>query len=66
MAAERTRPGEHFYIYVDDSGDEKNGALFSAVVVSAERWRETLGYWLGLRQQLAADYGLPTFSPHAR
>jgi hypothetical protein len=61
MAAERTRPGEHFYIYVDDSGDEKNGALFSAVVVSAERWRETLGYWLGLRQQLAADYGLPTF-----
>lgn len=53
---------ETFLVYVDDSGNEDHGVLFSAVLLPADCWAKALGHWLSLRQELAegADQ-LPSF-----
>lgn len=56
-----------FLIYVDDSGNEDIGTLFSAVIVPADSWSTALDYWLGLRNELLSDFQLPIgFELHAR
>ena len=51
-----------YLIYVDDSGNEEHGVLFSAVMLPAECWSSALGYWIALRRELAnGPGGLPTF-----
>lgn len=53
---------ETYLIYVDDSGNENVGTIFSAVAFASSAWAEALAYWIGLRHELAnAPYGLPTF-----
>lgn len=53
---------ETFMIYVDDSGNEDHGVLFSAVLLPADCWAQALGHWLDLRDELAAaPHELPTF-----
>jgi hypothetical protein len=54
--------GETFLIYVDDSGNETHGVVFSAVVLEASSWADALGCWTRLRRELVAQpYELPTF-----
>ncbi len=53
---------ETYVIYVDDSGNEEHGVLFSAVLLPADCWSDALGNWIGLRRELADEpHKLPTF-----
>jgi len=56
-----------YLIYVDDSGDEEIGDLFSALIIPGRRWSEMLTYWRKLREELERSNGLPPkFELHAR
>ena len=53
---------ETYLIYIDDSGNEKVGTIFSAVVFASSAWTQALDYWIGLRRELAEPpCGLPSF-----
>jgi len=45
----------HFLVYVDDSGNEDVGLLFTAVVVAADAWAGVLRYWKQTRREFADD-----------
>lgn len=45
----------HYFVYVDDSGNQDVGILFSAVAVAADRWAEVLGFWKRTRREFADD-----------
>ena len=49
----------HTFVYVDDSGDDSIGRSMTAVLIPAERWSISLGYWTALRGELEEKFGLP-------
>ena len=54
-----------YIAYIDDSGDE-NTAVYTALLIPAEKWNLTLGKWLSFRKQLYDGYSIPAdFELHA-
>lgn len=56
-----------YYGYVDDSGSGDVGNIWTALLLPADLWGEYLGRWLGFRNGLYRDYGVPaSFELHAQ
>ncbi len=56
-----------YLIYVDDSGNENVGWLWTALAHPAELWTDHLRRWLGFRSWLYARHGIPAnFELHAQ
>lgn len=53
-AASRT-----YLIYVDDSGNEDVGWLWSGLAIPFDLWTEYLGRWLAFRRWLFSKHGIP-------
>jgi hypothetical protein len=54
-------------VYVDDSGNEKVGSLWTALVIPLDLWTEYLGRWLSFRRTLYNKHSLPaSFELHAQ
>jgi hypothetical protein len=60
------RSDRFYVIYVDDSGNEHVGSLWTALAIPAEWWTEYLGRWLGFRKWLYRTQGVPaSFELHS-
>jgi len=56
-----------YVAYIDDSGNEAVGWLFSALAIPLEYWNEYLDRWLNFRQWLYKKNAIPAdFELHAR
>lgn len=56
-----------YVVYVDDSGNEKIGSLWTALAIPMDLWTEYLGRWLGFRENLYSKYSVPaSFELHAQ
>jgi hypothetical protein len=61
------RPTRSYIAYVDDSGSENVGWLWTALVLPLDLWTEYLGRWLSFRRWLYRQYGVPAeFELHAQ
>jgi len=61
------RPTRSYIAYVDDSGSENVGWLWTALVLPIDLWTEYLGRWLSFRRWLYRQYGVPAeFELHAQ
>ena len=61
------RPTRSYIAYVDDSGNENVGWLWTALVLPIDLWTEYLGRWLSFRRWLYRQYGVPAeFELHAQ
>lgn len=61
------RPAPSYIAYVDDSGNEELGLLWTALVIPSELWTEYLRRWLGFRTNLYAKTGVPaSYELHAQ
>lgn len=60
------RSDRFFLTYIDDSGNENVGALWTALAIPAEWWTEYLRRWLQFRKWLNRTEGVPaSFELHA-
>jgi len=60
-------PSGGFLVYVDDSGNEEVGSLWSGLVIPFELWTEYLGRWLAFRKTLYAKTHVPaSFELHSQ
>jgi hypothetical protein len=60
-------PGRTFIVYVDDSGNEDVGWLWTAIAHPIELWTDHLGRWLNFRRWLYNQHGVPAdFELHAQ
>ena len=48
-----------FVVYVDDSGNQDVGVLWTALAIPLDLWPEYLGRWQSFRKFLAHKHGLP-------
>jgi hypothetical protein len=53
------RPTRSYIAYVDDSGNEQLGLLWTAILIPFDLWTEYLRRWLGFRTNLYAKTGVP-------
>jgi len=61
------RPTRPFIVYVDDSGSEDVGWLWTALAIPFEQWSEYLHRWLGFRSWLYHRHRVPAnFELHAQ
>lgn len=61
------RPTRSYIAYVDDSGSENVGWLWTALVLPTDLWTEYLGRWLSFRRWLYRQHGVPAaFELHAQ
>jgi hypothetical protein len=55
-----------YVVYVDDSGNQDAGVLWTALAIPLEMWSEYLGRWQGFRRNLLNRHQLPSaFELHA-
>jgi hypothetical protein len=54
------RPSRSFVVYVDDSGNQHAGVLWTALAIPLEMWSEYLGRWQGFRRNLSAKHRVPS------
>jgi hypothetical protein len=60
-------PQRSYVVYVDDSGNEKVGSLWSGLAIPHELWTEYLKRWLSFRRTLYKKHGVPaSFELHAQ
>jgi len=60
-------PQRSYVVYVDDSGNEKVGSLWTGLAIPMDLWTEYLGRWLGFRSVLYNKHSLPaSFELHAQ
>ncbi|MGB7684575.1 MAG: hypothetical protein WBL45_02185 [Solirubrobacterales bacterium] len=60
-------PQRSYVVYVDDSGNEKVGSLWTGLAIPLDLWTEYLGRWLGFRSSLYNKHAIPaTFELHAQ
>lgn len=60
-------PSRAYLVYVDDSGSEDVGWLWTGLAIPFELWTEYLRRWLGFRRWLYAQHGIPArFELHAQ
>jgi hypothetical protein len=60
-------PTRSYIAYVDDSGNENVGWLWTALAVPMDLWTEYLGRWLSFRGWLYRQYGVPAnFELHSQ
>lgn len=60
-------PARSFVAYVDDSGNENVGLLWTALAIPLDLWTEYLGRWLSFRHWLYKEHGVPAnFELHAQ
>jgi hypothetical protein len=56
-----------YVVYVDDSGNEKIGSLWTALAIPMDLWTEYLGRWVAFRRFLYSRHALPaSFELHAQ
>jgi hypothetical protein len=48
-----------YIAYIDDSGTDESGLIWSALVIPFELWTEYLGRWLAFRAALFKETGVP-------
>ncbi len=53
-------PDRSYIIYVDDSGNQDVGVLWTALAIPLEMWSEYLRRWQGFRQNLLAKHQVPS------
>ncbi|GAA4531487.1 hypothetical protein GCM10023160_34020 [Brachybacterium paraconglomeratum] len=46
-------------VYVDDSGDSRNGTILTALLVPDHRWNDVLAAWLEGRREIHREFGVP-------
>lgn len=46
-------------VYVDDSGDSKNGTTMTALLVEDKHWNDVLGTWLEGRREIHREFKVP-------
>lgn len=49
-----------YVVYIDDSGNQEVGVLWTALAIPLEMWSEYLGRWQGFRQNLMHKHQLPS------
>ncbi|HEY5943558.1 MAG TPA: DUF3800 domain-containing protein [Solirubrobacterales bacterium] len=49
-----------FVVYVDDSGNQNVGVLWTALAIPLDLWSEYLGRWRGFRANLMNQHSLPS------
>lgn len=55
-----------YVVYVDDSGNQEVGVLWTALAIPLEMWSEYLGRWQGFRENLLNQHQVPSsFELHA-
>jgi hypothetical protein len=60
-------PQRSYIAYVDDSGNEKVGSLWTALAIPLDLWTEYLGRWLNYRRFLYTRHCVPaSFELHAQ
>ncbi len=60
-------PSRSYVVYVDDSGSEKVGWLWSGLALPLDLWTEYLGRWLSFRRWLYNQHAIPaSFELHAQ
>jgi len=60
-------PQRSYVVYVDDSGNEKVGSLWTGLAIPLELWTEYLRRWLGFRRTLYNKHAVPaSFELHAQ
>jgi hypothetical protein len=61
------RPGRTYVVYVDDSGSEHVGLLWSGLALPFDLWAEYLRRWLAFRRWLYQEHAIPArFELHAQ
>jgi hypothetical protein len=61
------KPERSYVVYVDDSGNQEVGVLWSALAIPLEMWSEYLGRWQGFRRNLLSRHEVPAaFELHAQ
>lgn len=46
-------------VYVDDSGDSRNGTTLTALIIPDHRWSAALAVWLEGRREIHREFGVP-------
>ena len=60
-------PARSYMVYVDDSGNENVGWLWTAFALPFDLWSEYLGRWLSFRHWLFRQHGVPAnFELHSQ
>lgn len=60
-------PQRSYVVYVDDSGNEKVGSLWTGLAIPMDLWTEYLARWLSFRSFLYNKHSLPaSFELHAQ
>jgi hypothetical protein len=60
-------PQRSYIVYVDDSGNEKIGSLWTGLAIPLDLWTEYLKRWLGFRSALYNKHSIPaSFELHAQ
>lgn len=60
-------PQRSYVVYVDDSGNEKVGSLWTGLAIPLDLWTEYLKRWLGFRRALYKQHAIPaSFELHAQ
>jgi Protein of unknown function (DUF3800) len=60
-------PQRSYIVYVDDSGNEKVGSLWTGLAIPLDLWTEYLKRWLGFRRVLYNKHSIPaSFELHAQ
>jgi uncharacterized protein DUF3800 len=60
-------PQRSYIVYVDDSGNEKIGSLWTGLAIPLDLWTEYLKRWLGFRRVLYNRHSIPaSFELHAQ
>lgn len=60
-------PQRSYIVYVDDSGNEKVGSLWTGLAIPLDLWTEYLKRWLGFRKTLYNRHAIPaSFELHAQ
>jgi hypothetical protein len=59
MLRRMARHERSFVVYVDDSGNQDVGVLWTALAIPLDRWSEYLGRWQRFRRFLTHRHGLP-------
>lgn len=60
-------PQRSYVVYVDDSGNEKVGSLWTGLAIPVDLWTEYLRRWLGFRRALYNKHSIPaSFELHAQ
>jgi hypothetical protein len=60
-------PARSYLVYVDDSGNEDVGTLWTALALPHDLWAEYLRRWLSFRQTIYQQHGVPaSFELHAQ